>query len=146
MGTDKNIKLHIVTDIKNYQVVISTNKQIKMAETKETPTVVTSVEQKEKSVVENEHESKTNEESKPEENVNGHTHEDKPEENGNGHTNVDKVKEDNGHTEDKVKEDNGHTEDKEENPLKRKEISDIKESPKKKKIDADEKQPEPIVG
>merc|ERR1712002_1335810 len=102
MGTDKNIKLHIVTDIKNYQVVISTNKQIKMAETKETPTVVTSVEEKEKSVVENEHESKTNEESKPEEN-------------GNGHTNEDKVKEDNGHTEDKV----------EENPLKRKEISDI---------------------
>merc|ERR1712002_1186193 len=111
-----------------------------MAETNETPTVVTSVEQNEKSEVVNELESKL----KVKEG-NGHT-EDKVKED-NGHTDVDNVKENNGHTEDKVEEDNGHTEDKvEENPLKRKEISDIKESPKKKKIDADEKQTEPIVG
>merc|ERR1712212_907430 len=135
MGQIKNIKLHIVTDIKRTLkltgFVALPNK--KMTNTVEKPVAEPVEEKKVEKEPVAEPESTTREDKPVEPEVNGNGKAD--EENGNGHT------------EETEKEGNGHTEEteEEETTLKRKDApTEVEEdSPKKKKlIDSDEKEPE----
>merc|ERR1712126_65682 len=137
MGQIKNIKLHIVTDIKNQvrRLVTSLN-NIKMTNTIEKP-IAEPVEEKKlekEPVLEPESTTTEDKPAEPEVNGNGKAEE----ENGNGHTEE---------TEEEANGDVKETEE-EETTLKRKdaptEVED--DSPKKKKlIDADEKEAEAAV-
>merc|ERR1711973_737648 len=130
MGQIKNIKLHIVTDIKSNDIVDSLN-NIKMTNTIEEPVAEPVEEKKVEKEPVAEPESTTTEDKPVEPEVNGNGKAE--EENGNGHT------------EETEKEGNGHTEEteEEETTLKRKDApTEVEEdSPKKKKlIDSDEKE------
>merc|ERR1712126_555908 len=137
MGQIKNIKLHIVTDIKNQvrRLVTSLN-NIKMTNTIEKPIAEPVEEKKVEKEPVPEPESTTTEDKPAEPEVNGNGKAE--EENGNGHTEE---------TEEEGNGDVKETEE-EETTLKRKdaptEVED--DSPKKKKlIDADEKEAEAAV-
>merc|ERR1712243_97465 len=126
MGTDKNIKLHIVTDIKVKLPVKTSRKQFKMTNTTEKP-IAEPVEEKKvvKEPATAEPESTTGDET---------------ELSGNGTT---EVKNDNGHTEEV--DDNGaepeEEQDETKSTLKRDLEDPTEESPKKKKlVDSEEKE------
>merc|ERR1712142_1267850 len=137
-GQIKNIKLHIVTDIKENITGLVASSNFKMTNTIEKPVAEPVAEPVEEKKVEKEpvaEPESTTTEDKPVEPV-------EPEVNGNG-----KAEEENGngHTEETEKEGNGHTEEteEEETTLKRKDApTEVEEdSPKKKKlIDSDEKE------
>merc|ERR1712042_339539 len=140
MGQIKNIKLHIVADIKENITGLVAIFNFKMTNTIEKPVAEPVAEPVEEKKVEKEpvaEPESTTTEDKPVE----------PEVNGNG-----KAEEENGngHTEETEKEGNGHIEEteKEETTLKRKDApTEVEEdSPKKKKlIETDEKEPEAAV-
>merc|ERR1712136_250691 len=138
MGQIKNIKLHIVTDIKNQvRRLVASQNNIKMTNTIEKPIAEPVEEKKVEKEPVHEPESTTTEDKPVEPEVNGNGKAE--EENGNGHTEETEEEEGNGD----VKE----TEE-EETTLKRKdaptEVED--DSPKKKKlIDADEKEAKAAV-
>merc|ERR1712135_40267 len=123
MGQIKNIKLHIVTDIKNQvrRLVTSLN-NIKMTNTIEKPIAEPVEEKKVEKEPVHEPESTTTEDKPVEPEVNGNGKAE--EENGNGHTEETEEEEGNGDVKETEEED----------------------SPKKKKlIDADEKEAEAAV-
>merc|ERR1712119_101126 len=133
MGQIKNIKLHIVTDIKDSITGIVASSDFKMTNTIEKPVTEPVEETKVEKEPVAEPESTTTEDEPVEPEVNGNGKAE--EENGNGHK------------EDSEKESNGHTEEteEEETTLKRKDApTEVeKDSPKKKKlVDSDEKEPE----
>merc|ERR1712126_79806 len=137
MGQIKNIKLHIVTDIKNQvrRLVTSLN-NINMTNTIEKPIAEPVEEKKVEKEPVPETESTTTEDKPVEPEVNGNGKAE--EENGNGHTEE---------TEEEANGDVKETEE-EETTLKRKDApTEVEEdSPKKKKlIDADEKEAEAAV-
>merc|ERR1712096_239057 len=142
MGQIKNIKLHIVTDIKESITGFVASSDFKMTNTIEKPVAEPVEEKKVEKEPLAEPESTTTEDEPVEPEVNGNGKAE--EENGNGHT-EETEKEGNGHTEETEKEGNGHTEEteEEETTLKRKDApTEVEEdSPKKKKlIDSDEKE------
>merc|ERR1712055_723470 len=131
MGQIKNIKLHIVTDIKESITGFVASSNFKMTNTIEKPVAEPVEEKKVEKEPVAEPESTTTEDKPVEPEVNGNGKAE--EENGNGHT------------EETEKEGNGHTEEteEEETTLKRKDApTEVEEdSPKKKKlIDSDEKE------
>merc|ERR1712142_451819 len=135
-GQIKNIKLHIVTDIKENITGLVASSNFKMTNTIEKPVAEPVAEPVEEKKVEKEpvaEPESTTTEDKPVE----------PEVDGNG-----KAEEENGngHTEETEKEGNGHIEEteEEETTLKRKDApTEVEDSPKKKKlIDSDEKEAE----
>merc|ERR1712189_37132 len=137
MGQIKNIKLHIVTNIKNQvRRIVASQNNIKMTNTIEKP-IAEPVEEKkvEKEPVPGPESTTTEDKSvEPEVNGNGKAEE----ENGNGHTEE---------TDEEANGDAKETEE-EETTLKRKDApTEVEEdSPKKKKlIDADEKEAEAAV-
>merc|ERR1712119_90762 len=131
MGQIKNIKLHIVTDIKESITGFVASSDFKMTNTIEKPVAEPVEEKKVEKEPLAEPESTTTEDEPVEPEVNGNGKAE--EENGNGHT------------EETEKEGNGHTEEteEEETTLKRKDApTEVEEdSPKKKKlVDSDEKE------
>merc|ERR1711973_442587 len=135
MGQIKNIKLHIVTDIKSNDIVASQN-NIKMTNTIEKPIAEPVEENKVEKEPVPEPESPPTEDKPAEPEVNGDGKAE--EENGNGHTEE---------TEEEGNGDAKETEE-EETTLKRKDApTEVEEdSPKKKKlIDAEEKEAEAAV-